>query len=132
MNKLKETMDQKNKILSDLNAHDEVETLVYISRMEREKVEENLYFILVEKTKRGSEAAQRVATVELGQGILAFMKVYAWYAGTTGLALKRRTEMVMSPPAPSREEDIANVLEHWAEQVRMLSNFGAAHKLPAA
>ena len=59
------------------------------------------------------------------------MKIYAWYAGTTGLALKRRTEMVM-PPAPSREEDIANVLEHWAEQVRMLSNFGAAHKLPSA
>ena len=38
----------------------------------------------------------------------------------------------MSPPAPTREEDIANVLEHWAEQVRMLANFGTAHKLPAA
>ena len=87
---------------------------------------------MVDKTKRGSEAAQRVATVEPGQGILAFMKIYAWYAGTTGLALKRRTEMVMSPPAPSREEDIANVLEHWAEQGRMLSNFGPAHKLPSA
>merc|ERR1711966_19866 len=49
-----------------------------------------------------------------------------------GLALKRRTEMVMSPPTPTREEDIANVLEHWAEQVRMLSGFGTAHKLPAA
>ena len=60
------------------------------------------------------------------------MKVYAWYAGTTGLALKRRTEMVMSPPTPSREEDIANILEHLAEQVRMLSGFGAAHKLPSA
>jgi hypothetical protein len=86
----------------------------------------------VEKTKRGSEAAQRVATVEPGQGILGFMKVYAWYAGTTGLALKRRTEMVMSPPTPSRVEDIANILEHWAEQVRMLSGFGTAHRLPAA
>ena len=32
----------------------------------------------------------------------------------------------------SREDDIANVLEHWAEQVRMLANFGTAHKLPAA
>merc|ERR1711966_323953 len=49
-----------------------------------------------------------------------------------GLALKRRTEMVMSPPTPTREEDIANVLEHWAEQVRMLSGFGAAHKLSSA
>jgi hypothetical protein len=59
------------------------------------------------------------------------MKIYAWYAGTTGLALKRRTEMVMSPPCPSREEDIANVLEQWAEQVRLLSGFGTAHILPA-
>ena len=67
MNKLKEAMDQKNKLLSDLNPHDEVGTLVYISQMEREKIEEDLYFILVEKTKRGSEAAQRVATVEPGQ-----------------------------------------------------------------
>ena len=100
--------------------------------MKRENIVENPYFVSVEKTNRGSEAAQGVATVEPGQGILAFMKIYAWYAGTTGLALKRRTEMVMSPPAPSREEDIANVLEHWAEQVRMLSNFGPAHKLPSA
>ena len=68
MNKLKEAMDQKNKLLSDLNAHDEVGTLVHISQMEREKIEEDLYFILVEKTKRESEAAQRVATVEPGQG----------------------------------------------------------------
>ena len=87
---------------------------------------------MVEKTKQGSEAAQRVATVQPGQGILAYMKIYTWYAGTTGLALKRRTEMVMNPPAPTRDEDIANVLEHWAEQVRLLSNFGTAHKLASA
>ncbi len=113
MNQLKETMDQKNKILSDTGPNDEVNSILYIAKMDRVKVEEDLYSILVEKTKRGSEAAQRVATVQPGQGILALMKVYAWYAGTTGLALKRRTEMVMSPPSPTREEDIANILEHW-------------------
>jgi ribosomal protein L20 len=98
MNQMKETMDQKNKILSDTGPNSEVDSILYISRMDRVKVEEDLYYILVEKTKRGSEAAQRVATVQPGQGIQALMKVYAWYAGTTGLALKRRTEMVMSPP----------------------------------
>ena len=82
---------------------------------------------MVEKTKQGSEAAQRVATVQPGQGILAYMKIYTWYAGTTGLALKRRTEMVMNLPTPSRDEVIANVIEDWAEQVRLLANFDAAH-----
>ena len=97
MNKLKETMDQKNKILSDTGPNDEVNSILYIAAMDRIKIEEDPYYIIVEKPKRGSETAQRVATVEPGQGILALMKVYAWYAGTTGLALKRRTEMVMSP-----------------------------------
>ena len=105
---------------------------MYISYMKRENIVENPYFVSVEKTNRGSEAAQGVATVEPGQGILAFMKIYAWYAGTTSLALKRRTEMVMSPPAPNREEVMANVLQHWAEPVRILSNFGPTHKLPSA
>jgi 3-methyladenine DNA glycosylase AlkC len=132
MNKIKETMDQKNKILSDSGPNDEVDSILFMAKMDRVKVEEDLYYILVEKTKKGSEAAQRVATVQPGQGLLALMKVYAWYAGTTGLALKRRTELVMSPPSPTREEDIANILEHWAEQVRMLANYGTAHKLPAA
>ena len=38
----------------------------------------------------------------------------------------------MSPPTPTREEDIANVLEHSAERVRVRSNFGPAHRLPSA
>ena len=90
MNKLKETMDQNNKILSDAGTHDDVNSIIWIAKMDRNEIEEDFYYILVEKTKRGSEAAQGVATVEPGQGILAFMKVYAWYAGTTGSALSGR------------------------------------------
>ena len=58
MKNLKEAMDQKNKLLSDLHKNDEVGSIIQFAGMEREKIEENLYFILVEKTKRGSEAAQ--------------------------------------------------------------------------
>ena len=39
MNKLKETMDQTNKLLSDLNSHDEVNSISWLSKMERDKVE---------------------------------------------------------------------------------------------
>ena len=104
MDKLKESADHNKTILLDLNSNDEVNSIIWLYKMEREKVEEYSYFVL---------------------------EIYAWYAGTTGLALKRRTEMVMSPPCPNREEDIANVLEQWAKQVDMLSGFGAAHRLPS-
>jgi hypothetical protein len=42
MKSLKEAMDQKNKLLSDLHENDEVGSIIQFSQMEREKIEEDL------------------------------------------------------------------------------------------
>ena len=38
MKQLKETIEQKNKILSDLNNHDEVNSIIWRPKMERDKM----------------------------------------------------------------------------------------------
>ena len=58
-------MDQKARILNE----EELCQIITNSSIPRIKIDEDLYYILVEKTKRGGEAAQRVTTVQPGQGI---------------------------------------------------------------
>ena len=43
---------------------------------------EELYYLLVEKTE--GDAALRVNSGTPGQGLQAYMRVYLWFAGTTG------------------------------------------------
>ena len=69
---------------------------------------------------------------EPGAGLEAYQKVYLWFAGTTGLALSERTRMLIHPEAPKREEDIADALEKWCEQERLLQAHGEDYKLSAA
>ena len=76
MDNLEEAMDQKPTILSDVSEPDEVGQMIAKSGLARTNIEEDLYYIMVEKTKRGSETARRVATAKPGQGIQAWMKVY--------------------------------------------------------
>ena len=94
------------------------------------KANEDLFYVLVEKTE--GEAALRVNSTEPGEGIMAYQKIYLWFAGTTGLALSERTRMLMHPEAPKREEDIAEAIEKWCEQERLLLAHGDDYKLSAA
>ena len=40
-----------------------------------------------------------------------YMRVYLWFAGTTGLALTEKTRMLMHPTPPKHEHEIADALE---------------------
>ena len=51
MGKLKEAMNRKNRILTDVNSTDKVNSITWNAKMHRNRVEEDLYYILVEKTK---------------------------------------------------------------------------------
>ena len=90
---------------------------------------ENLYCVLVEKTE--GDAALRVNSGEQGQGMKAYMRVYLWFAGTTGLALTEKTRMLMHPTPVKHEYEIADALEKWAEQERTLRAHGDDYKLSA-
>ena len=73
---------------------------------------------MVEKTE--GDAALRVSSGQPGQGLQAYMRVYLWFAGTTGLALTEKTRTLMHPTPPKHEYDIADALEKWQEQERTL------------
>ena len=91
---------------------------------------EGLYYVLVEKTE--GEAALRVNSGEPGEGMQAYMRVYLWFAGTTGLALTEKTRILMHPTAVKHEHEIADALERWSEQERILRAHGDEYKLSAA
>ena len=60
------------------------------------------------------DAARRVNSGELGEGLTAYMRIYLWFAGTTGLALSIKTQTIMNPMPPKHESEIADALENWA------------------
>ena len=60
------------------------------------------------------------------------MRVYLWFAGTTGLALTEKTRMLMHPAPPKHEYDIADALEKWQEQERTLRAHGKNYELNVA
>ena len=93
-------------------------------------VNENLYYVLVEKSE--GEAAVRVNSGELGQGLAAYQKIYLWFAGTTGLALSQRMTNLMNPTPPKHEHEIAEAIEKWSESERILRAHGDSYQLKAA
>ena len=55
MDSLKEAIDQKARILIDGGTSEKLEALVLRSGLERLKIEEDLFYIMVEKTERVTE-----------------------------------------------------------------------------
>ena len=85
MYNLNHALDSGRRVLDDLELG-EVDGATDIEEMVR--AEEDLYYVLIEKTK--GEAALRVQSGNPGEGLQAYMKVYLWFAGTTGLALSEK------------------------------------------
>ena len=93
-------------------------------------IEEDLYFILTEKTS--GECHEKVLSCDPGAGLEAYMKMYLWYSSTSGLALQERARMIMNPHVPQKEEDIAKALESWVTESNLLENHGDKYRLPPA
>ena len=62
----------------------------------------------------------------------AYMRLYLWFAGTTGVALTEKTRLVMHPTAPKHDHEIADALEKWADQERTIRAHGDNYTLNAA
>merc|ERR1712240_843522 len=115
MRNLSRTLDQDRKVLSqdELNA-----TEGALDIGDGDTASESLYYVLVEKTE--GDAALPVNSGEPGEGMQAYMRVYLWFAGTTGLALTEKTRVLMHPNPVKHEHEIADALERWSEQKRIL------------
>ena len=127
MRNLNRVLDQDRKVLTqdELNV---IEGALDIG--DGDTASESLYYVLVEKTE--GDAALRVNSGEPGQGMQAYMRVYLWFAGTTGLALTEKTRVLMHPTPVKHESEIADALERWSEQERTLRAHGDEYKLNAA
>ena len=77
--------------------------------MSFDKFNEDLYYILTEKTK--SYAAARVRAVEPGHGFEAYQRVYIWFSSTCGMALNKRMDSSMVPSSPNKPEELATAIE---------------------
>ena len=127
MRNLCRKLDQDRKVLT-MDEVNEVPGALDITS--GDSAAEDLYFVLVEKTE--GDAALRVNSGEPGEGLQAYMRVYLWFAGTTGLALTEKTRMLMHPTPVKHEHEIADAPERWAEQERTLRAHGDEYKLSAA
>ena len=74
-----------------------------------DKFNEDLYYILTEKTE--GDAAARVRAVEPGQGFEAYQRVYIWFSSTCGMALNKRMDGLMVPASPTKPEELAAAIE---------------------
>ena len=76
---LNEKLDLERKVLTDAD----LAQVPYVQSVANpHKTNEELYHVLVEKTE--GDAALRVNSGTPGQGLQAYMRVYLWFAGTTG------------------------------------------------
>jgi len=110
MRNLNRQLDQSRTVLTD----DELNQIEGITEIKEtgncDEASEGLYYVLVEKTE--GDAALRVNSGEPGQGIQAYMRVYLWFAGTTGMALSEKSRMLMHPNPVKHEWEIVDALEN--------------------
>ena len=77
------------------------------------RLNEDLLAVLMGKTE--SEAYVRVKSVEPGNGIEEFVKIFKWFMGTSGMGLQDKARQIMAPVAPKPEGEIADVVEKWLD-----------------
>jgi len=77
------------------------------------QLNEDLFAVLMDKTT--GEAYLRVKSVESGEGIDAFVKIYKWFMGTSGMGLQDKARQIMAPTPPKSVGDIAYSFEKWLE-----------------
>ena len=97
MKNLNQKLDQDRKVLDDVDV-DLLDGAGQLDDLER--LSEELYYVLVEKTE--GDAGLRVNSGETGEGLQAYMRLYLWFAGTTGLALTEKTRKPASSCIPTR------------------------------
>ena len=80
-----------------------------VTKEELTLVSEDLYTLLVKKTE--GEAAVRIRGREIGSGTEAYITLYKWFMGASGLAITGRIRKLMTPWTPKAEHDIADAIE---------------------
>ena len=91
--------------------------------VDQDLIEDALYYVLMEKTE--GNAAIKVKSVDPGQGLRAYYKIFAWYVKTSGQALGARARRAGQPEAITKEETMFEQIEAWEQDVKVLSQYGS-------
>ena len=83
----------------------------YVKDLDMDKLNADLYYILVEKTT--GESINKVKSVKEGCGLLAYFKIYWWFVKTSGIAIQDRSRKTMYPGQIVKEEKMAEAIEEW-------------------
>ena len=94
-----------------------------------EQFGEDLYYVLVDKCT-SHEAITRIRAVSEGDGISAFARLRHWYVGSSGMAITQRTQLITNPTVPKSEEAIAEAIDKWKQQLRVVEAMGAQYQAP--
>ena len=97
MKNLNHALDTTRKVL-DYGDLEHIEGSDEVTIDQGDDTDESIYGLLVEKAE--GEAALRVNSGEPGHGMAAYMRLYVWFSGTTGLALTDMTRSLMHPSSP--------------------------------
>ena len=93
---------------------------VRLDNIDMGQLNEDMYSVLMDKTE--GDAWLRVKAVKSGRGLEAFVRIYKWFAGTSGMGLSERARVIMAPTAPKSEGDMAESVDKWLEGLRLLQS----------
>ena len=97
-----------------------------------EQLGTDLEFILIDKAKPKSDLLQRITNMQKHGGVRMYAEVYKWFTETSGQGLMEQTALMMNPKPAAKEEDIAEAIEMWEENLNRLARHGEDYKLSDA
>ena len=81
-----QAIDQEEKVpYGNLDQRAQRLSSTVVINVESGKVNEDMYSVLTDKTI--GDAWLRARVVDMGEGITAYVKVYKWFMGTSGMGL---------------------------------------------
>ena len=93
-------------------------------------IDEDLYYILMDKTT--GQALEKVHSVNAGEGLRAFQRLWVWFGCCSGMAIQERSRQVMNPQPPKQDSELSAVFENWVNQLNLVESQGQEYRLPAA
>ena len=91
------------------------------------EIDSEIWTILTAKCE--GEAMARVRSAGQGNGMEGYIRLYKWYLGTTGLAITKRMSAYVSPGTPAKESQLADAIDRWIEEGRVLESMGDKYRL---
>ena len=104
----------------------------WFSPVDAKQLDLDLEFILIDKAKPKSDILQRITNLQKHGGVRMYAEVYKWSTETSGQGLMEQTALMMNPKPAAKEEDIAEAIEMWEENVNRLARHGDDYKLSEA